>query len=138
MKSEAFGRAVLGAAALFAIAAACSSKTDDSQAIGAGPEDLGKVCVLPGAEPEPCSAELSCLHAEIIGGDVCTKGCDTDAECPDNSLCYINGPRDGHVCARLCFTDADCLALFPSASPPGTGLCRGDSEVSARKICGGY
>ncbi len=92
----------------------CGSSGDDdgSQAVAA---NLGKSCINSQFMPDPeiCGAELACSDEEVIGGPVCTRSCDTSAECPGNGACYIFDGSDGHICARRCQTDAECDALIP-------------------------
>lgn len=95
---------------------------------GAASSDVGASCFVDGGLIG-CNAPLECIDSDPIGGWVCTKTCDTDAECPSDSLCYIFDNNDGHICARICTNDAECDALNAGVT------CKERTSTSPRSIC---
>src|SRR5688572_7080186 len=65
---------------------------------GSGPpaSDLGRECASTTGQVR-CGDGLECRDSDPIGGFVCTRSCNTDAECPSNGLCYIFDRDDGHI-----------------------------------------
>jgi len=63
-------------------------------------------------------AEGYCARAEI-----CTRVCDTTADCPEGSACASGGAR--RVCLRACERDSDCVTGFScQADVDDVRVCR--------------
>jgi hypothetical protein len=65
--------------------------------------DLGARC------DQNADCNQRCLTADLgWPGGMCTLGCDSDANCPNNAACIVD---QGGVCAFRCSVDADCAFL---------------------------
>ena len=98
----------------------CSSSEPSTTSVAAA-ADLGKLCADP-IKGTGCGGGLVCMDADPIGGFVCTKRCNSSADCPGNGHCYIFDGGDGHICALRCASHDECSSL-----KPGT-FCRGRGE----------
>lgn len=59
-------------------------------------------------------------------GNLCTRACATDADCPDGVCLALSGDPSGtFFCARRCAVSADCYADFVCTPVEGMdlGLC---------------
>lgn len=88
-----------------------------------------KVCV-PGdcgvgaacADDSDCAGGLQC-DLTFEGGYCGSRGCGTNADCPADSLCIVDG--DSSYCARTCAAETDCTFCRPEGV---AATCAADVE----------
>ncbi len=80
--------------ALFALAG-CGSE------VGPAGAQVGGPCV----DTLSCASGSYCLEGPSYPAGVCTVACNTDAECPGDSVCVAQGSGS---CLLVCTVDADC------------------------------
>lgn len=79
---------------------------------------VGAACV----EDADCANGLACDDA-WEGGYCGARGCETNADCPTDSLCIADG--DSSYCARTCAGPTDCTFCRPDGV---AAECRGDVD----------
>ena len=77
---------------LIAVLAACSVSSDVSREIGARCDDQDE-------------CDFRCLTGPRFPGGMCSRGCDTEGDCPDGTSC---ASAAGGSCLYSCREDRDC------------------------------
>jgi hypothetical protein len=102
----------------------CAGSSDDNSAsAAANAAGVGKRCSVAG----DCALDLMCKTDFAGERGVCTRACDTDAECPASSVC-VTGIRDYNsqplpgFCMQACTVIADCASLGSVCDEKGGGL----------------
>lgn len=89
-------RKVLGLAAVvgFVFAVGCAPE------VGNDGDVVGGACVV----SSECAPESQCRTGEEFPMGMCANLCDSDADCPDGSVCT----GDGNFCMVSCGSNGDC------------------------------
>lgn len=104
---------------LVVLLAGCGAEDDGPPAAGSGAApDLGRDC-RPPPTGTPCSEGLACRTESDLGGAVCTRSCDGDADCPANGVCVEVAASGARACALRCDAEADCGRLRCLPAPGG-------------------
>jgi len=79
---------------------------------GAAFDELGRPC------GEGCPTD-SCYASPVGGNPICTRPCQTHADCGPSGVCQAVGADPGNRrCFRRCQTDAECRSLNATAENP--------------------
>ena len=115
----------VASAGLMLFIAACGEVTPPAE-----PSALGSRC----SKASDCASGVCNLSGDFPGG-VCTKDCDSTADCPTNFTCISNSSG---ICLQTCSAEADCAAYGSAWTCREQSLEDGKEQASGKaRVCSG-